>query len=306
MKKYALFVAALFGSTLIAETLLPGPFEGKGVPANWKCTAPESAAVADGVLQISSSEKETGLRSAEFPLKMDTRYYAVMRMRSLSGPQTVRSGFVGNRWKWVATEPCELSGDWQWYVVERKSPVTLDPAPTVWAQFAVPSGKKIGVSNYGLFTFSTDPAQFPAGVRGMPGAYPEGWFPYTYQKTSDGENGLSDDFQTDGQKLTMRLNARNADEIMRSAILAMPTSGKVNFTVKMRSADGTSNVKQFLIGDNYKWCPSREVTVTDSWQTFVLSAQFPMNPKTNEFLARVDVRKGGEIAIADLKIELLP
>ena len=74
----------------------------------------------------------------------------------------------------------------------------------------------------------------------------------------------------------------------------------------MRSADGTSNVKQFLIGDNYKWCPSREVTVTDSWQTFVLSAQFPMNPKTNEFLARVDVRKGGEIAIADLKIELLP
>jgi len=229
-----------------------------------------------------------------------------MRMRSLSGPQTIRAGFIGNRWKWVATEPCELSGDWQWYVVERKSPAALEPAPTVWAQFAVPAGKKADVSNYGLFAFSTDPGQFPAGVRGMSGAYPEGWFPYTYQIVASGENGLTDDFQTDGQKLTMRLNARNATTRMHSAILTMPKSGKVNFTVKMRSTDGTANVKLFLIGDNYKWCPSREVAVTDSWQTFVLSAQFPMNPKTDEFRARVDVGKGGEIVIADLKIELLP
>lgn len=290
----------------MAETFLPGPFEGKGVPANWKCTAPESAVVTDCLLQVSSGEKETSLRSAEFPLKPAARYYAVMRMRSLSGPQTIRAGFIGNRWKWVSMESCKLSADWQWDIVERKSPATLESAPTVWAQFAVPAGKKVDVSNYGLFSFSMDPAQFPAGVRGTPGSYPEGWFPYTYQKTASGENGLSDDFQTDGQKLTMRLCARNADEIMRSAILAMPKSGKVNFTVKMRSADGTANVKLYLIGDNYKWCPSREVTVTDTWQTFVLSASFPMNPKNDEFRARVDVRKGGEIAIADLKIELLP
>ncbi|MDD3155736.1 MAG: hypothetical protein PHS41_12805 [Victivallaceae bacterium] len=290
----------------MAETFLPGPFEGKKLPATWKCNVPESAAVTDGVLQIASAKKETGLRSAKFPLKPDARYYAVMRMRSLSGPLAIRAGFVGNRWKWVATESCELSGDWQWYVVERKSPAALESAPTVWAQFAVPAGKKIEVSDYGFSTFSMDPAQFPDTLRGAPGSYPEGWFPYTYQKIANGESGLSDDFQTDGQKLTMRLCARNADEIVQSAILTMPKSGKVNFTVKMRSADGTANAKLFLIGDNYKWCPSREVTVTDSWQTFVLAAQFPMNPKNDEFRCRVDVRKGGEIIIADLKIELVP
>ncbi len=306
MKQYALLAAVLFGGTLMAETFLPGPFEGKKLPANWKSNIPESAAVTDGSLQITSTNQETGLRSAEFPLKPDARYYAVMRMRSLSGPLAIRAGFVGNRWKWVGLESCELSGDWQWYAVERKSPTALESAPTVWAQFAVPAEKKIDVSNYGFFTFSMDPAQFPDTLRGVPGSYPEGWFPYTYQKIASGESGLSDDFQADGKKLTMRLNARDADEIMHSAILTMPKSGKVNFTVKMRSADGTANVKLFLIGDNYKWCPSREVTVTDSWQTFVLSAQLPMNPKNDEFRCRVDVRKGGEIVIADLKIELAP